>query len=77
MGRQSYIRSLHRSEEEVPCPRLARPLPISEHCRCLYCFGDEEAVRSGSLDRFCDFRPDKDPIAFGFPATFGRYQHYV
>ncbi len=77
MCRDGYDPRAGWNQKRVPCPRLERALPVSEHCRCPYCFGNEHDVFSGSHERFCDFRPDQDPIAFGFPTTFGRYDHRV
>lgn len=58
----------------VPCRRTGRVREIPEHVACPYCFGRAEDVASGDHARFCDFRPGVDPIAFGFPETYGRYQ---
>jgi len=60
------------SSEQVFCRRLERPLTISEHLDCLYCFGNKTEVRTADHDCFCDFEPGKDPINFGFPEGYGR-----
>ena len=57
----------------VHCRRLGRRLALSQHERCLYCFGTEDDIRTRDHARFCDFRPGVDPINFGFPETHGRY----
>lgn len=44
-----------------------------EHLRCPYCFGGRrEAVEGGDRQEFCDFNPEKDPVAFGFPEGTSR-----
>ncbi len=62
-------------DSKVFCRRLERPLPISEHERCPYCFGGTAAIKTGEHERFCDFRPGKDPINFGFPEGGERDLH--
>ena len=57
----------------IHCRRLDRPLPLSEHRDCPYCFGKEADIKTGDHRRFCDYKPGEDPINFGFPDTFGRY----
>jgi len=57
----------------VQCRRIHKDLMASEHRDCPYCFGTEETVRSCGYATFCDFEPEKDPLAFGFPDAFGRY----
>jgi hypothetical protein len=52
---------------EVFCHRLQRPLPLEEHEKCLYCFGEAGEILTGDHTKFCDFDPKKDPINFGFP----------
>lgn len=49
------------------CPRVQRDLSHEEHKACPYCFGEDAEVRSGELGSFCDFKPGKDPVNFGFP----------
>ena len=58
---------------KVWCRRLGRQLPVDEHQACPYCF-DEDAVTSARHAGFCDFRPEEDPINFGFPEDRGRYR---
>jgi hypothetical protein len=63
------------AEQTVYCRRLLRPLPLSEHKQCSYCFGEEGEIAEGDHEKFCDFDPAKDPINFGFPeggGSFGR-----
>ncbi|MBI4611998.1 MAG: hypothetical protein HY720_00145 [Planctomycetes bacterium] len=62
------------TEPELQCRRVERSYKIEEHLRCPYCFGKCDDIRSGDYERFCDFVPGVDPIAFGFPATHGRWQ---
>ena len=58
--------------DPIACRRLDRPRSIAEHARCPYCFGDRTDIRSAAHDRFCDFEPGADPLAFGFPRGIGR-----
>ena len=55
------------AEGEVFCRRLKRPLPLAEHEKCCYCFGEAGEIGTGEHGKFCDFDPSKDPINFGFP----------
>lgn len=57
----------------VWCRRLGRHLPVAEHQACPYCF-DEQGVPTARHAEFCDYRPDEDPIHFGFPEDRGRYR---
>lgn len=59
-------------EPLVRCRRTGQEVPVGEHCRCPYCFGRSEQVRSGEHATFCDFRPGRDPVHFGFPEDLGR-----
>jgi len=45
----------------------------TQHKDCPYCFGGETAIGSGDHAKFCDFKPGKDPIVFGFPTDRGHY----
>ncbi|RMH05022.1 MAG: hypothetical protein D6702_01570 [Planctomycetota bacterium] len=56
----------------VFCRRTEQELPVDEHRRCPYCFGQESEIVSGEHKAFCDFRPGVDPIHFGFPEDAGR-----
>lgn len=58
----------------VACRRTGRPLAPAGHLACPYCFGDAGTVASADHERFCDFQPGKDPLAFGFPQDAGRYR---
>lgn len=63
-----------RDEGQVHCRRLDRKLPQGEHATCPYCFGNRQQIATGKHDDFCDFRPGKDPIQFGFPDDSSRHQ---
>lgn len=63
-----------RPEPTTFCRRLQRMLPLGEHDKCAYCFGDRDEVKDGWYDRFCDFKPGQDPINFGFPPDSSRNQ---
>ncbi|MFO1078600.1 MAG: hypothetical protein U1E73_12825 [Planctomycetota bacterium] len=56
----------------VFCRRLERTLPVDEHAECPYCFGKAKEIATGQHEQFCDFRPGKDPIQFGFPPDSSR-----
>jgi len=56
----------------LQCRRLGRRLALSQHERCLYCFGSRKDLLTRDHARFCDFRPGIDPISFGFPRGFSR-----
>jgi len=60
------------TSERIVCRRLLRPQRLSEHRRCPYCFGAPDDIRSADHQRFCDFQPGVDPLAFGFPPGVGR-----
>lgn len=59
-------------EDSVYCPRLGRLRKVSEHQKCLYCFGSTLDVVCGDHRCFCDFRRGADPVNFGFPPGRGR-----
>ncbi len=59
-------------EKPVYCRRTEQELPVGEHQRCPYCYGQEGEIVSGEHKTFCDFRPGVDPIHFGFPEDAGR-----
>lgn len=58
----------------VHCRRLDRVLPVGEHAECPYCFGKSAQIQTGEHGNFCDFKPEEDPISFGFPETHGHYR---
>lgn len=60
-------------EARVHCRRVEAEYSVTEHRDCPYCFGAAADVATGEHKRFCDFKPGKDPIAFGFPDDQGRY----
>jgi hypothetical protein len=57
------------------CRRTGQTFSPAEHDACPYCYGGKEAVeRGGQYEDFCDYRPGKDPINFGFPPDTSRNQ---
>jgi hypothetical protein len=44
---------------------MGRPLAVSEHLKCPFCFGRADDIANGQHDRFCDFTPARDPIHLG------------
>ena len=64
-----------RPRDELPsfrlirlrCRRTGQMMAPEEHESCPYCFGREGEVERGVHERFCDYRPEKDPIGFGMP----------
>lgn len=63
-----------RDEERVFCRRTERHLPVDEHKRCPYCYGQENEIVAGDHAAFCDYRPGIDPVHFGFPGDAARDQ---
>jgi hypothetical protein len=61
------VREVAEAPVEIHCRRLGRSLPVEEHVKCLYCFGQAGEILTGDHAKFCDFDPEKDPIHFGFP----------
>lgn len=59
-------------EHRVFCRRLQRMLPVPEHRRCPYCFGDQDQIKQGWYRDFCDFDERRDPVNFGFPPDSSR-----
>ena len=57
---------------ELRCRRTGEKLPLAEHEQCPYCFGRTEDMATGQYERFCDFRPGRDPLHFGFPPDTAR-----
>jgi len=52
----------------IPCPRHRTEKPVAEHLTCPYCYERRaEVLATGEREAFCDFDPERDPIAFGFP----------
>jgi hypothetical protein len=49
------------------CRRTGRWTSLAEHARCPYCFGTEKDLARGRYQGFCDFKPERDPVHFGFP----------
>lgn len=69
--------SLVRFDERLPrvaCRRQSVERSVREHLACPYCFGSAADVRTRDHARFCDFDPERDPIAFGFPEQLRRYR---
>lgn len=59
--------------KRVFCVRNQVEKPAEEHLGCPYCFGKKkEVVEAGERKAFCDFDPEKDPTAFGFPEGTSR-----
>jgi hypothetical protein len=57
----------------VFCVRNQITKCVEDHLGCPYCFGrNRDAVESGESKRFCDWDPEKDPVAFGFPPDTSR-----
>lgn len=54
------------------CRRVDRQITPEEHVGCPYCFGRLADVRGGNHETFCDYKPGRDPIHFGFPADCER-----
>ena len=65
----SHGKTIALAPGEVYCRRVKRPLPLAEHERCPYCFGETGEIKTGEHEKFCDFDPEKDPVNFGFPET--------
>lgn len=61
--------------DTVLCRRVMRPVRVTEHERCAYCFGRRADVESGRHGAFCDYHAGKDPIHFGFPPGEVRFEH--
>ena len=59
-------------EPKIRCRRVDATFTVAEHKDCPYCFGKPADVATGQHAAFCDFKPGKDPIIFGFPDEFGR-----
>ncbi len=54
--------------KKVFCVRNQILKDPAEHLCCPYCFGRvRHVIECGERKEFCDFNPEKDPIAFGFP----------
>jgi hypothetical protein len=62
-------------DDRVWCRRVEGLLPTQEHERCPYCYGRLSEIKTGRYSRFCDYKPGKDPINFGFPEDSSRAQH--
>ena len=52
---------------DLLCRRTGQRIPVQEHLRCPYCFGRAGEVEDGVHERFCDYKPEQDPIRFGMP----------
>ena len=62
-----------KATKTVFCVRNQTEKPAEEHLGCAYCFGRRvEVVEGGERREFCDYDPDKDPTAFGFPEGTSR-----
>ncbi len=59
---------------DLLCRRTGQRIPPQEHERCPYCFGRAGEVEQGVHERFCDYRPEQDPICFGMPEWSRRMQ---
>lgn len=51
----------------VHCRRTGQDYHPETHVQCPYCHGEKTDVATGEHESFCDFRPGKDPVSFGFP----------
>ena len=58
----------------LTCRRTGQRVAPEEHESCPYCFGRDGEVERGVHERFCDYRPGKDPLAFGRPPWSTRLQ---
>ncbi len=56
------------------CRRTKQDYDVETHTQCPYCFGEAKDVATGDYEVFCDFRPGKDPVSFGFPEDSSRHQ---
>jgi hypothetical protein len=56
----------------VMCNRTGSPRTVEEHTSCPYCYGRAREVETGDRGQFCDYQPDRDPVAFGFPEGTSR-----
>ncbi len=62
-----------QANKPVFCKRNHRSKEAREHMSCPYCFGKKrELIEHGERADFCDFDPENDPIAFGFPDDSSR-----
>ena len=52
---------------KLHCRRVDAQVTPDDHASCPYCFGKLADVETGHHERFCDYKPGKDPIHFGFP----------
>jgi len=66
--------SKDEGESLVHCRRTNQQYSHAEHKRCPYCYGGLADVADGAHGEFCDFNPDEDPIAFGFPPDGTRHE---
>jgi hypothetical protein len=62
-----------KEERRVFCMRTGRSLPVSNHLECPYCRGNKRQVLTEIHQTFCDFKPGRDPVSFGFPDDYGRH----
>lgn len=61
--------------KKLRCRRTGQMFTVSEHAVCPYCYGDEKTIeKGGEYEAFCEFKPDEDPINFGFPPDSSRTQ---
>ena len=51
---------------EVFCPRTGSHFDVPTHRRCPYCQGGVADILTGRHREFCDYRPERDPVRFGF-----------
>ena len=58
--------------KQLRCRRVDRLVDLDEHESCPYCFGHRQELASGQYETFCDWKPDRDPIQFGFPPGLRR-----
>ena len=56
------------------CRRTGEQVDLDEHASCPYCFGRMPVIERGDHRGFCDYRPEVDPIHFGFPPDAARHR---
>jgi|RhiMethySRZTD1v2_1073278.scaffolds.fasta_scaffold107548_2 hypothetical protein len=70
-NRQPMLQAMSRPAR-VLCQRTGGEIPREEHLRCPFCTGKLDDIANGQHQRFCDFRPARDPLRFVFTPDSAR-----